>query len=130
MNKHRNELEKASWHRLFHPLRSRHSASPSAGASSLLITGTTPSIDFSAVRRISENVFRVRRHTLHVERIPSKDDHPIYEIFDLTDGTGPFRIRAGSATLKKPARVGNSNAWAAQAFALTQGWMTTKGGKR
>lgn len=124
------QLRRASWHSLFDPLRSGLSDSPRSGAPPLFTTSTPRAIDFAAVHRISDNVFRVRRHTLHVEALSQGSAQPVFEIFDLTEGTGPFRIRAGSLTMKPPAFVGRKNAWAAQAFAISQGFFSKKGGTR
>jgi len=115
---------------LFNPLRTGQSGSPRPTAPSLFTEGKRNSIDFNAVHTISANVFRVRKHTLHVEKKHTGADYVTFEIFDLTEGTGPFRIRAGPSKLKPPAFVGNRCAWAAQAHAISQGWMNPKGGTR
>jgi len=124
------QLKRASWHSLFQPLRSGAQESPSSTPPPLFTEGKRTSIDFNAVHAISANVFRVRKHTLHVQKKHTSADHVTFEIFDLTDGTGPFRIRAGPRALKPPAFVGNRCAWAAQAHAISQGWLSKKGGSR
>jgi hypothetical protein len=69
--------------------------------------------------------FKVRGLILHVYRKHTGSERPIYDVWNVTQGTGPERFRASA----RVGFVGRRHAWAAQAYAHAHGLLLPKGGK-